>query len=286
MSIIQSKFGKQGWYPNSRQSLIDYIRHTLPNENVVNQDNCISVVVCPHAGYQYCGDIIADVLGSTCHQTYKRIVILSTNHYLSINNQIIVPSADRLETELGFMDIDTSACHSLLDSSYFVVDDQGIKNEHGVWMSLPMLQVLHPNTPVLPMVVTHLNINDITAISDMISYLIDDSLLLISGDFTHYGAAFNYTPFDHAIADSIKKIDDQALTYILNNDFDGFWGWITTYHHTICGQMPLGLMLHMIRSENMNVDKLIYRQSAQLSQDWNQSVSYVGITINKSIDHD
>ena len=149
-------------------------------------------------------------------------------------------------------------------------------------MICPYITYLLPNIPIIPIILGHLNKTDIKEISLTLNSIIDDhTLIIVSSDFTHFGEKFGYRPFDsldsQVISDKIKRIDSNAIQYILNNDLDGFTEYIETVQPTICGQCAIRVLLELCRDNQIESLWADYNQSGKISGDWLNTVSYAGI---------
>jgi len=106
--------------------------------------------------------------------------------------------------------------------------------------------------------------------------LTSKTLLIISSDFTHYGESFNYVPFTDDIAENIKGLDASALHRIQKKDLIGFRHFIQSSRATICGEMPIQLLLELL-PENATSNIVGYTTSGHLNNDWSHSVSYASV---------
>jgi AmmeMemoRadiSam system protein A len=104
----------------------------------------------------------------------------------------------------------------------------------------------------------------------------DDTLLLISSDFTHYGDNYEYFPFRDDIPAKLKALDFGAYEMIRKKDADGFGKYIDKTGDTICGHVPIETLLSML-PENAIAMKTAYTTSGQILKDYSSSVSYFSI---------
>ena len=219
MSVLKSQFGNLGWYPNDPSQLYESI-HTHLAEPISNA--FIHSIICPHAGYAFCGSIIGHMMGLTQGHSIEHIIIIGPSHHYQLTDQISIPSASSYHTEIG----ESSVNHSFLQhfSDDAVKNDAIHNNEHSIWMTLPFIQTIHPSAQISPIVIGDLSMSHISSISTIISnHLTPHTLIIISSDFTHYGNAFNYTPFTDQIPKNIQAIDNKALSLIASKQGAEFW---------------------------------------------------------------
>jgi MEMO1 family protein len=281
MSYIQSSFGSKGWYPATEQELNAFMaQYMQPHLNA--QQGAISALICPHAGYTYSGRVLGQTMQYTCNQAYERIIVVSPSHYVSLGNQCVVPGIHHMRTEFGESSLDIDCVNALKQEDYGLEGDDIVEKEHGIWMMMPFLQKLHPNTPVCPIVIGDLTRETLFGLADTLRSFTSNTLIVISSDFTHYGNMFNYVPFTQNISQQIQDIDFKAKDFIANNDFDGFWDWFNKTPTTICGRFGIATLLYMLQKRDTKVMHTCYEQSGALTNDWDHSVSYLGMAIGVS----
>ena len=87
-------------------------------------------------------------------------------------------------------------------------------------MQLPFLQHRLPRARLIPILVGTLRAEEIEEVATVVSALLDDeTLLVVSSDFMHYGDAFDYVPFDDRIGERIREYDGQAIDAITRGSF-------------------------------------------------------------------
>jgi MEMO1 family protein len=158
--------------------------------------------------------------------------------------------------------------------------------EHSIEMELPLLQrALQPGWKLLPILVGQLDKEGFARVARQIRFLFDeDTLLVISGDFTHYGPNYDFLPFpeDNRTAENLRALDMGALARIAAGDAAGFIDYRTKTGITVCGFAPLALLLNLMPPQ-AQVHLLDYRTSGQLTGDYSNSVSYLAIAVNAKI---
>lgn len=65
----------------------------------------------------------------------------------------------------------------------------------------------------------------------------EDSVFIISSDFCHWGAHFDYQPMQKNVPiwQHIEKLDKTAMNLIEKNDIKGFGAYLQSTGNTICG---------------------------------------------------
>ncbi|HLD36511.1 MAG TPA: AmmeMemoRadiSam system protein A, partial [Planctomycetota bacterium] len=159
------------------------------------------------------------------------------------------------------------------------------KNEHSLEIQLPFLQVaLAGDYKIVPLIVG--DIDDFQAVASIINEIVDDETLVIaSSDFTHYGDDFGYVPFTNNIKENLKKLDGGAIEQIVKLSPDGFEKYIRSTGATVCGYKPILILLNIVsfqpRTEFVPAVLLNYYTSGDLSGDYAHCVSYASIAFMK-----
>lgn len=271
--MLVSPFGKAAWHPCDATHLRTVISQSSPP---LNPGYIPRAIVCPHAGYKYCAGVLGRMMALTAAGNYQRVLILGPSHHQALGDVIAIPRADSMSTALGTQVVDQ--VFFARSNWPFIRDDSIHAQEPSTWMMLPYLQYHHPQIKVCPCIVGELSWDTVLAFAQSLTVMLDEStLLVISSDFTHYGAAFSHTPMAADVAAGVKQLDDCAIDFIAKNDALGFWRWCMREQPTICGRYALAILLAWMHDLQI-VDRR-YLRSADISGDWTHSVSYVGLAL-------
>jgi hypothetical protein len=147
-------------------------------------------------------------------------------------------------------------------------------------MQLPLLQrALQPGWQLVPVLVGQLSPEDYPAAAELLRPLLDDdTLVVVSSDFTHYGPRFGYRPFpnDDLTAARLEALDTGSLDAILDKDPQGFLDYKARTGITICGYEPIALLLQLLPADSHG--KVVsYATSGKLTGNYENSVSYMSI---------
>src|SRR5262249_32430164 len=121
--------------------------------------------------------------------------------------------------------------------------------EHSLEIQLPFLQVVDPSLPIVPLL---LGVADDEQTLDRIAQALgeivgDETLVVVSSDFTHYGEHFDYEPFPakdaEDVATALRRLDFGAIDPICRGDVEGFERYVRETGITICGRGPIATFL-------------------------------------------
>jgi len=266
------------WYPASAGTLSEQIAGFFEKADVKPMDNVIALIL-PHAGYSFSGQTAAFGPAAT-EKKYKRIVIIGPTHRLPMEEVLSVPRVTHYETPLGQVPLDLEFIDSLLEYSLFQNVPRAHQYEHSVQIELPLLQYAQRDFKLVPIVAGHCSEETIEKAALILKSLIDDETLVVaSSDFVHYGRNYGYVPFTENIPEQIKKLDMGAYEYIADSDSRGFLDYKRRTGATICGYIPIAILLSML-DEPTEVKLLKYTTSGEITGDYNNSVSYLSVAFS------
>jgi AmmeMemoRadiSam system protein B len=273
MKNLKSNLAGQ-WYSDDAQKLSAELDGYLANVNQEPLEN-VQAILLPHAGYQYSGQVAAYGINQIKGKSYKRVIVLGPTHRVHMIDTISIPDCDYMETPFGKQSIDTEFIQRLRKYPEVQSIEQVHLKEHSVQIELPMLQYALDDFKFVPIVVGHLDEDTIRKLAKILLNNIDnETLLVVSSDFTHYGKAFGYTPFSSDIESNLEKLDMGAFEYIKRKDTDGFLDYISDAGATICGRYPIAILLEML-TDGSEVHLLEYKKSGHITGDWSHCISYV-----------
>ena len=266
------------WYPADAEILSKQITGFFEKAQVQPINNVIAFIL-PHAGYQFSGQTAAFGLKTT-DKKYKRIVIIGPSHRVPMEEVLSVPRVTHYETPLGEIPLDVEFIDRLLKYSVFQNIPQTHKHEHSVQIEMPLLQYRQQNFNLVPIVAGRCSLKTITKAGAILKSLVDDETLVIaSSDFVHYGRNYGYVPFTQNIPEQIKKLDMEAYEHIARLDSKGFLEYKRRTGATICGYVPVAILLSML-DKPIEAKLTNYATSGELTGDFSNSVSYLSVAFS------
>lgn len=237
-----------------------------------------SALIVPHAGHAYSGPCAGAAFslleGSAC----RRVILIGPSHRVGFTGAAL-SGANAFATPLGLIPLDAAGIKSLAGAAGFHVFERAHESEHSLEITLPFLQkTLEPGFTLIPIVIGHLDRNLARRIASALIPLWDETtVVIISSDFTHYGASFRYVPFRSDIPGEIASLDGGAIGHILALDGEGFVSYRESTEATICGAGPISILLEMTAGHGLDSRLVDYYRSADMTGDFSTSVSYASI---------
>ena len=271
------------WYPGEPADLGAYLDETLdgaPGWSAPAGER-VRALIAPHAGYAYSGATAAAGYRALRGQAFDRVVLLGPSHHAGFRGAAIA-DVDAYATPLGPVPLDAAAVSRLREAPLVGTGPPGPDREHSLEIQLPFLQrALAPGWRLVPILVGRLEPEDYVALADAIRPLLDArTLLVVSTDFTHYGARFGYLPFpaDSEAAARLEALDKGALAQIEARNPKGLLDYQERTGITICGFRPVALLLHLLPPD-ARAHLVRYDTSGALLGDWRSSVSCLSIAL-------
>ncbi len=275
------------FYPGDSETLREnvkkYLSEAEPQVPSRLQKVRPAALVVPHAGYRYSGRTAAHayrLLKDTKKPT--RIVLLGPSHRVRMGSRVSVPPYSACRTPLGELPIDVEARDVLAKTDVCISEALVHNREHSLEVQLPFLQALWQDPPpVLPIVVGQLDAEGCRTVAEAVASVADENtLLIVSSDFTHYGSRFGFTPFSDASGEElmtkIRELDVGAVERMKQCDPAGFRDYVEETGATICGADPITVMLEMCCPKKGQEGRLLhYSTSADATSGSGSSVSYV-----------
>jgi AmmeMemoRadiSam system protein B/AmmeMemoRadiSam system protein A len=263
------------WYPADADALKKQIDDLFEKASVTPIDNVIALIL-PHAGYQYSGPTAAMALKSI-NRKYKRVVIIGPSHRVPMEEVLSVSRAAAYKTPLGQVPLDVEFIDKLLKFPVFQNVPETDEYEHSVQIEVPLLQHSQAGFKLVPIVAGQCSLETIDKAAGILSSLIDnDTLVIASSDFVHYGPNYDYVPFKQDIPEQLKKLDMGAFEHISKLDGPGLYDYRRKTGATICGYIPITILLTML-GKSAEAHLINYATSGEQAGDYTNSVSYLSV---------
>lgn len=221
----------------------------------------------PHAGYIYCGEVIAATLQNL--ELPPNLVILCPNHTGRGQALGVWPEGEWL-TPLGSVRVNTALAEELCNaSSGFSPDIASHLQEHSIEVILPFLQV-HGVQSIVPICVGTRSRDLLRRAGESLGSILrgrPGTGLIVSSDMNHY----------EDVATTVDK-DEEALKKVLANDPDGLLEVVARSHISMCGAAPAALAMYAAgQIGKLEPVLAAHDTSASASRDTRRVVGYAGV---------
>ena len=189
------------FYPNNTDELLNLFKQ-YENDIKIDSNYISQLVISPHAGYIYSARCAYQALK---HIKGENIFIFSPAHKVYVNTAAIC-DYDSFLTPLGEVELNKD----IISELQVEINNIAFEDEHAIEVQLPILQYLHKNFKIIPVIVGQ---NGTSVVNNIISkYWNDKSCsFIISSDLSHY------------LSDTqAKKLDEISAYMIESNDYRKF----------------------------------------------------------------
>lgn len=248
--IRPAKFAGK-FYPEDPVEISNMVKRYIENADVSKED--AYAVIAPHAGYIYSG--------ATCGYSFKAlrgnkpdtVVFLGPNH-TGYGLSISVSNSD-WQTPLGTVECDNDIVNLLVNKG-FNINEDAHDYEHSIEVELPFLQVLF-GEKVKMVAINFMGLSYdkcvwiAEGLYDIVNMKDKNISFVVSSDFSHY-----LSP------DIIKDVDKPAIDCIINNNSELFFETVINNRMSICGALPITILLALNERIKGEIEFLNYSHSA------------------------
>lgn len=216
--MIRKASYKGSWYPEDVRDLDRLCKTDGSGE--------LRAAILPHAGLVYSAPLISAFF-QNLRSEIQRVIIISPSHYYPLIAGIFYSSSFTL-SETPYGNITTFPFP--LSSVPF---DDAVSREHGIEMFLPFVakKRLSVSYALLSRVKSH---DDIVKAGEAFAALMDENTAIIaSSDFTHYGRRFGYTPYGNDALNHVVESDLRIATSLASGETESVFA--IHENTTICG---------------------------------------------------
>ncbi len=180
----------------------------------------VIAVITPHAGYMFSGTVAASAFNQIDpEKKYKNIFILASSHRFHFNGASIYNIGNYL-TPLGEIKVDLELADKLIHAhNCFKFDSNSHISEHSLEVQLPFLQYVLKNEILLvPIIIGTDSENTCKEIaSALMPYFNDETLFIVSTDFSHYPSYHDAVQLDKLTAETILTNSSDSLLIALKS---------------------------------------------------------------------
>jgi AmmeMemoRadiSam system protein B/AmmeMemoRadiSam system protein A len=223
------------FYPGSASVLKKTIEKFMDDAQPVQVKKPLAIVV-PHAGYIFSGQIAADGFRQAAEHPCDVIVILGTNHTSGSFRKISVYPGDGFSTPLGTAMVDKEVVNAILDADSDCAPDKSLHDqEHSVEVQIPFIQILFPETRIVPVVIGSPDIGICTRFGEALAGVLKNrrALIVASADLSHYPHADAAEDVDGKTLAAMEKLDPALLQKVTQSQMRR---GIPNLHTCACGE--------------------------------------------------
>ncbi len=150
------------------------------------QGYAVRAAIVPH--HLTATETIASGIAMLMSEERKKILLLSPDHFQRCPT-LLCTAEGIFRTPLGDLEVDSASVALLRDSPFISTEENLFREEHGIGAVLPYIAHYHPTAKIVPLVLSleHEWFDAREDLVRLLSGLLDeDTVLLVSSDFSHY----------------------------------------------------------------------------------------------------
>ena len=145
------------WYPGSEREIRAFAekweKRIAAEKSAEAFPGRPNVLLMPHAGWAYSGEIAWRAARLVRGAKYSRVVVLAPSHRAWIENRLVAPEAEAVSTPLGEIPVDKDWLDSLALMAPVARDNRIHEAEHSAQIEYPLLQLaLEDGFTLVPLV--------------------------------------------------------------------------------------------------------------------------------------
>lgn len=194
-----------------RRSISTFMRRARPRPPGVAPAR---VIVAPHAGYVYSGQVVADAFSQCGGTDIDLVVLLGTSHTRAGAGAMSIYPGAAFRTPLGEVAVDLEARDALMAADPGVrLDAAAHAAEHSIEVHVPFLQVLFPGARIVPVVVGEDRFDACERLGRAVAAVVEPrrALVVASSDLSHYPNASDARWSDAEVLERMVSLDPLAL---------------------------------------------------------------------------
>jgi AmmeMemoRadiSam system protein B/AmmeMemoRadiSam system protein A len=276
------------WYPQNSKKLTSLLKQlTTAAEKhfaMTADGKKIRALIVPHAGYRYSGTVAAAAYRLVDPSSITTIIILAPSHYGTFSG-IALPHFATYRIPTDDLQLAEDTITTLHANKLFHEQPDAFRPEHSLEIQLPLIRFFFPSARIVPLIAGQLTHQEVTVVAHALKQVVTPTtLVVVSTDLTHYGPQFHYTPFTDHIPLRIRQLDSRVLDAIQQSSRANFQRIITETHDTVCGKVPLEILLSMIEQTAFGATQtrlVAYATSSAITHDDENSVSYGSLIVTQ-----
>lgn len=247
-----------------RAEVEQYINKDIPKEKVIG-------IVAPHAGLIYSGPVAGVVYSSI--EFPETFLLIGPNH-TGYGKRVATMAKGVWEMPMRAFSIDEKIGKAILEKVPYAEDDSvAHRFEHSLEVQLPFIAYFSDTAKIVPIAIMGATLHQCQEIGKGIASVIKEAgtevVMVSSTDMSHY------------VSDTLaRKLDNLALSDILNLDPEGLYNTVKKNNNSMCGHIPTTVMLYASMELGAKEARLVkYATSAEVSGDYEHVVGYAGVVI-------
>lgn len=199
------------WYPGTAGALTRDVDDCLGAASEGPPGN-VTAIIAPHAGMMFSGPVAAYSYKATAHRRFDVAVLVGPSHFVAFEGAALWPDGG-FDCPLGVARIDEAAARALTEAPIVKAMPSAHQREHSLEMQLPFVRRVHPDLPIVPLLIGFQHRATIDALADALvrTFAGRRALLVASTDLSHYFDAKTAASLDGRVSERVAAFDPDGL---------------------------------------------------------------------------
>lgn len=247
------------FYPaNSEELKSDVLNYF---ENAIPRIKDATVVISPHAGYMFSGQVAANAINQlNPNKKYENIFVIGASHHVHLKGASIF-GLGNYRIPGATIKVNKELAKDLITKNIFFEYCRNAHNqEHSLEVQLPFLHFhLKKEFQIIPIVIGTSNIDVIKQIADALKpYFNEKNAFVISSDFSHYPRYEDANNIDKTTASAFIENKPEKFVKTINQNSTKKIENLAT---SACGWTAMLSLLYLTENENFEYKIIDYKNS-------------------------
>jgi len=263
------------FYPGGEKELSKEVKEYLKKAPSIKEEGNILAIVSPHAGYTFSGSTAGCAFKVLEGRKYKKVILMGTSHYSGASGALLA-DYDFFQIPGYKIPLEKDIIKALSKKDGFQIQNNAHTREHSLEVQLPFLAEVLKDFKIVPMVIGGSTTPDMARkiAKGLLEFLDDETIVVVSTDFTHYGPNYGYIPFRDDIPRKMKDLDLGGWELVFPQSSEIFNAYLEVTEATICGEKAL-MVLSECLPKNSKKNFVHYTTSGEVLGDWENAVGYL-----------
>jgi AmmeMemoRadiSam system protein B len=263
------------WYPAIPGALTKEVDAYL-NAAATGPVGRLHAIIAPHAGLMFSGPVGAFAYKAAARGDFDVAVLVGPSHFVAFDGVAVWPDG-AFDSPLGPARVDEAGARALAQFPIVQSLPSAHKREHSLEMQLPFLRRVHPDLPIVPVLIGFQRRKTIDALADAIvrAFTGRRALLVASTDLSHYFDARTAVTLDARVMERINAFDAESLLDLFEEYPEHERG-----RYVACGGGAAIAVMKAARALGATDGRVLkYAHSGEISGDYDGVVGYLAAAL-------
>jgi len=261
------------FYPADKKELRETVDNFLAKAQKSKRDGKLIVIISPHAGYRYSGQVAAYGYKEIKDSEINKVILIGPSHHVGFKGASIYTKGS-FKTPLGDVRINEKIAGDLLNENADIkFYPEAFEKEHSLEVQLPFLQTVLKDFTIVPILIGSPTRQTLEHLISRLTDVLDENTILIaSTDLSHYHDYRKAMEMDGKLISAIERLSVKDAGQLLQNG-----------ESEMCGAFPVIIAMEAAKRHGATFGMLFnYANSGDVTNEKDKVVGYASIGLIKS----